>query len=172
MAHTLTDDKRPPGADGVPPGAEAQRKPADKHAFDADGRAAAREDAPVTIGGETWHRRRKNWEVTRALRTLLRRQERAGIRQDRARKKIDALPPDEESDAQIDSLEAEIDDATDASDEAAYELIALLLRSDDDEQRHPDVDFLKASLDVEDAGDLAATLAGGGEPDPTTDTPS
>ena len=155
------------GADGAPPGATSGSN--GKHAFDADGRAKEREDAPVTIGEKTFHRRRKNWEVTRGLRALLRRQERAGVRADRARKKIDALAADA-PDSEIDALEDEVDLATDDSDQAAYEIIALLLR--DEQDANPDVDHLKSSLDVEDAGALAATLAGGGHEDPSPPTPS
>lgn len=152
------------GQDGAPPGAEVPRTPSDKHAFDADGRAETREDAPITIGGKTFHRRRKNWEVTRELRKLLRDQERASVRADRARKKIDALPADAPDD-DLYELEQQVDVATDESDQSAYELIALLLR--DDQDNSPGVDGLKAALDVEDAGDLAATLAGGSAEDPT-----
>lgn len=157
-----------PRADGAKPGAQTAT-PSDKHAFDADGRASAREAADVTIGGQTLHRRRKNWEITRKLRELLRRQERASVRADRARKRIDALDADA-PDEQLHELEDAVDHATDESDQAAYEIISLLLRDDSDDS--PDVEHLKASLDVEDAGDLAATLAGGGEPDPTPTTPS
>lgn len=167
MAHTISDDKR--GPDGAPPGAVVPPTAAERYAFDADSRAADRESADVTIGGSTYQRRRKNWEVTRSLRALLRDQERAGIRANRARKRIDALDPDA-PDEDLFVLEDAVDKATDESDEAAYRIIALLLRDGDD--LSPDVDHLKRSLDVEDAGDLAANLAGGGEPDPTPATPS
>lgn len=168
MAHTLTDAKRADAPeDGAPPGEEYGKR--SKHDFDADARAEAREAADVTIGGVVYHRRRKNWEATRALRALLRAQERAGIRSQRARKKIDALDADA-PDEDVEALEDEIDKATDDSDDAAYGIIALLLRDDDGQS--PSTDVLKAALDVEDAGDLAANLAGGGEPDPTPASPS
>lgn len=188
---TKPADKR--GPDGAPPGAEAPRTDADKHAFDADGRAKAREDAPVTIGEQVFHRRRKNWQVTRELRTLMRVQERAAGKAARLRARVSALTElirgvqDPKTggwvkqpisdDAEIDRLEAEveqfeeqIDVAGDAADDAAYDMIALLLRKDGEGDEHPAVEFLKESLDSEDAGDLAANLAGGGEPaeDPTT----
>lgn len=171
MAHQISDEKMqalPATPDGATPG--SQFGPArSKHDFDADARAADREAAAVTIGGIVYHRRRKNWEATRALRALLRRQERAAIASNRARKRIDALDADAPDD-DLAKLEDQIDAATDESDEAAYGIIALLLRTDDG--AGPDIDHLKASLDVEDAGDLAANLAGGGEPDPTPTTPS
>lgn len=157
MAPTRTA-KSAPAADGAKPGAAGETS---KHDFNADERAQARENASVVIGGKTFHRRRKNWEITRELRELLRRQERAGVRADRARKKIDALAADA-PDSELQALEDEVDDATDDSDQAAYEIIARLLRDDDDAS--PDVEHLKAELDVEDAGTLAANLAGGSEP--------
>lgn len=164
-----------PQADGAKPGAEVVT-PSDKHAFNADGRAAAREAAPVTVGGIDYHRRRKNWAVTRKLRALLRDQERAQTRADRARKALDELPIDTDE-ATLDQYEEKIDAAIDDSDNTAYEIIALLLRDDDGESPPvgdgtEDDGTLKSELDVEDAGDLAATLAGGGEPDPTPETPS
>jgi hypothetical protein len=139
------------------------------HQFNADERARERELADVTIGELVFHRRRKNWDVTRALRRLLREQERAQLRIQRTLKKIDALDADAPEE-DFDALNAEIDAEQDKADEAAYGIIALLLRSDDDES--PAIDHLKQHLDVEDAGDLAARLSGGGEPDPTPTTPS
>lgn len=167
--------------DGAKPG-DVVTTPNDKYGFDADGRAAERESADVTIGGIVFRRRRKTWEVTRELRRILRLQEKAGNRAERARKKIDALPADAE-DHELDALEDEVDKHSDEADEQAYALIALLLevdreqlgdrQSDVDEQGRPTVDHLKRSLDVSDAGDLAASLAGGSnEQDPTPATPS
>lgn len=72
---------------------------------------------------------------------------------------------DEARDAQVDELHEAIDEATDAADDAAYRMIALLLR--DDDGNAPEVEHLQAELDVEDAGGLVAKLTGGGEPDPT-----
>lgn len=180
----------PATEDGAKPGAETIT-PTDKHAFDADGRAKAREDAAITIGEKVFHRRRKSWEITRTLRKLLRRQERSGGKQERLRARIDALTEEirgvqdpktgawikqpiteedriEEIEVQVEVLQDEAEEAILDGDEAAYELIALLLR--DDEGQNPDLEHLKDSLDVEDAGDLAVTLSGGGEPaaDPTT----
>jgi hypothetical protein len=157
-----------PAPDGAKPGAEIVT-PSDRHAYDADGKAAAREAAPITIGGETFHRRRKNWKITRDLRALLRKQERAQVKSMRANKKIDALDVDAD-DAELDRLNGEIDAAQDNSDNAAFEIIALLLRNDDGAS--PPVEHLKEHLDVEDAGALAGTLSGGAEPDPTPTTPS
>lgn len=184
---------RDKGPDGLPPGVEVlDAPPASRHAFDADGRAETREGAPITIGGLTFHRRRKSWEVTRELRSLLRRQERAGGRVDRLLARIDGLTErirgardpeggwltrpltdDDEIDRielEVTALEDKVDEARDEADEAAYEMIALLLR--DGDGARPDTLHLKNSLDSEDAGDLAATLAGGGEPDPTPAIPS
>jgi hypothetical protein len=169
MAHAVSDDKKDPGMpDGAAPGT-AYGAAESKHDFDADARARARESADVTIGGIVYHRRRKNWDATRALRRLLREQEHAIIKTQRLRKKIDALDPDAPDD-EVFALEAEIDEQTDVSDEKAYGIIVLLLRDGDGQS--PSVDHLKEHLDVEEAGDLAANLANGGEPDPTPTTPS
>lgn len=183
----------PPATDGAPPGSEQPRTPGDKHAFDADGYAKAREEAPVTIGEIVFHRRRKSWQVTREMRNLLRTQERASGKGARLRARVDALteqirgvqnpqtgkwdqaPTTDEAvidriEGEIDALNDEIDASGDEADHAAYELIALLLRDDKGDQ--PNVDHLKESLDMEDAGELAARLAGGGEENPTQETPS
>lgn len=177
------------GPDGAKPGAETA--PPSRKPFDADGRAKAREGAIVTIGEQEYHRRRKTWEITKALRTLLRKQERAQGRAMRIRNRIDALGNEihgrqdpktgdwikepltddvaiEDLEVRIEVLDDEIDEHQDEADTAAYEIIALLLADHADES--PPVGFLKEALDVEDAGDLAAELAGGGEPaaDPTT----
>lgn len=192
-----------PGGDPVPP--------TDKHAFDADGRAQAREDAPITIGGKEFHRRRKNWSVTRALRSLLRVQEKAGNKSERLRAQIDAhtekirgvrdpekpgewLKPPLDDDAEVEKIEAEVeklqeqvDVVQDEGEEAAFQMIALLLKDADgvplwsekpDEQkkdadRKLEADYsqhLKDSLDSEDAADLATSLAGGKVEDPTQET--
>lgn len=194
MAPRGTTKKDPAQSDGAPPGAEAPRTDADKHSFDADGRAKVREGAPITIGDQVFHRRRKNWAVTRELRVLLRTQERAASKAQRLRARVAALSEkirgsqdpqtgewlkepisdDAEIDrieAEVETLEGQIDQAADESDEAAFAMIALLLRKDGSDD-HPDVDHLKESLDSEDAGDLAANLAGGAEPDPTPEPTS
>lgn len=192
--------------DGAPPGAAL---PSAKYEFDADRRATTREEAPVTIGEQAFHRRRKNWQVTRALRALLRKQEHAGNRAARLQARIDALTeeirgvrgPDgswktapvtdedrlDEIDAQVEDLEAKSDAAGDETDEASYQIIALLLKDDDGKPLLRDasdeavaeaqgaLDHLKEHLDAEDAGDMAAALSGGGEQvaDPTaTETSS
>ena len=168
--------------DGAPPGSSA---PGGKYAFDADARAKAREDAPVTIGELTFHRRRRNWEATRALREQLRTQEKASGRKQRLFARIDAVseqirgvrdpltgewksPPltDEAEiaalEAEVERLEDEVDAATDESDEAAYAIIALLLR--DDEGNPPAIEHLKETLDVAEAGDLSGALSSGEDP--------
>jgi hypothetical protein len=182
MAPEITDGKKTPDQpDGAPPG---KADPSPNYAFDADERFKTREQAPITIGGQTFHRRRKNWEATRALRKLLRVQERAGSRGARLAARVEALTeeirgvrdletgrfvkPPITDDARIDEIEAEvekfekdIDKAGDAADNAVYAIIELLLR--DENGNSPEVKFLKAELDVDEAGDLAAALAGGGE---------
>src|SRR5687768_258507 len=79
-----------PEPDGAPPGAAEERTPAERYAYDADGRARAREGAAVTIGEVDFHRVRKTWEVTRHMRRLLREQEMHVGRANRLRARIDA----------------------------------------------------------------------------------
>jgi hypothetical protein len=205
MAKQDKDHPDGPGGTPVPP--------TDKHAFDADGRADAREGAPITIGGKTFHRRRKNWSVTRALRALLRLQEKAGNKSERLRAQIDAhtekirgvrdpknpgewlkAPLDDDAEVekiegQVEDLQAKVDVAQDEGEEAAFQMIALLLKDDDgvplwsekpEESKTPaELDLegeyrqhLKDSLDSEDAADLATSLAGGKVEDPTPETTS
>jgi hypothetical protein len=161
--------KGPDGPDGAKPGAQVPPTASDRHAFDADARAATREAAPITIGEIVFHRRRKNWAITRELRAQLRIQERAGVRSRRATKRIEDMDADADMSA-IEALETEQDLLADESDEAAYGIVALLLR--DENGKSPEIDHLKEWLDVEEAGDLAATLSTGGEPDPTPTTQS
>lgn len=181
--------------DGAPAGAEQPRRPGDRYAYNADARAKAREDAPITIGGQEFHRRRKSWEVTRELRQLLRAQEKASSRAERFRAQIDALTekirgvrdPDTgdwvkypltdedevaELEGKVDDLNDKVDEAILEGDNAAFEMIALLLRKENGDEAggdRPDVEHLKRELDAEEAGELAAVLASGAEPleDPT-----
>lgn len=149
--------------DGAKPGSDPL--PNSSLSFNADERAEKREQAPITLGGVTYTRCRKNWTLTRNLRRLLRKQERTSIQQDRLNKQLEDLPLDAPDD-QLDRIEKEVDEAQDQGDVAAYEIIALLLKDEDDS--HPDLDALKDELDVEDAGTLAMVLATGREPDPMT----
>lgn len=159
---------RTKGPDGAKPGAASPTAHYDRN---IDETAKARESGNVTIGEIVYHRRRRTWQVTRALRELLDAQETAGGRAERARRRIDKLRDEYEdaSDARADAIDEEIEalrakvrDAVDEGDDAAFRIIALLLRRADGEE--PDVERLKADLDFEDAGDLAAELAGAGEP--------
>jgi hypothetical protein len=156
------------GPDGAKAGKEVITG-SEKHAFNADQRAKEREAAEITIGGEVWHRRKKNWKVTRDLRGIMREQERAQTRIARAAKALDELPIDTDDD-EIESWNVKIDEGQDDADRAAFKIIALLLR--DDEGASPTIEHLQEHLDVEDAGMLAQTLSGGGEQDvpPTSET--
>lgn len=188
----MNETERPEGhPDGAKPGAEAPRDGSEAYTYDADKRAGEREKATNTIGGRAFFRVRKNWEVSRALRALLRASEKAQTRIERNSARIDALteeirgvydakadkwvkPPttDEdrirEIDEKVDELEAQIDTAGDEVDEAAYKIMHLLLRGDTDAP--PPIEFLKENLDTREAGELANLLATGREavPDPTS----
>jgi hypothetical protein len=144
--------------------------------FNADERKAKRLSAPITIGGQTFYARPQNWDTTNEIQTILRRQAQAREENVRHREAIERLydeagdsAPDQ---AKLDELFARSDEARLASDEATFELIALLLR--DEHGESPDVEFLKAELDVHDIGDLSTYLLSGGREgngSQTTDTP-
>jgi hypothetical protein len=152
-----------PQADGAKPGAQ---DPASKFSFNADARVAEREQGIITIGEQGFIRVRKNWDVTRSLRRLLRVQEKSGITIERLDKQIVNSADDDA----LDGLWGQRDEQQDKADEAAYEIIALLLKTPDGER--PPVEHLKEWLDVQEAGDLAGALSSGREPDPSPATPS
>lgn len=158
--------KRTPEKDGAKPGTA---EPDQHFEYDADAIAKRRESADITIGGTKYHRRKKNWEVTRELRTLLRAQERAGIRIDAVNKELEAADVDAD-DQVFDDLYAKSDELADKADTAAYGVITLLLA--DKDGNSPEDGFLRENLDVEDVAVLARKLQGGREPDPTQTTPS
>jgi hypothetical protein len=163
------DPTAPAATADAPAEPKAEPKTPGPGGFDADAKAAARESSPVTIGGTIFYPRRKDWDTTRALRKLLRQQERCSARIRRVGTEIEALPSDT-PESKYDELEAMQDRHQDEADEAAYGIIALLCA--DDAGKSPSMEHLKKHLDVVQAGDLASWLAGGGEPDPTETTPS
>lgn len=173
------------GPDGAKPGAE-DRAPSDRHAYDADGRAKAREEAPITIGGRHWHRKRRNWKVTREVRKLLRDQEKAQGHSRRLQAQIAArgeqvsgirdyetgdwkTPPItdaaalEQLEAEIDALNKQVDKVDDESDLAVYRILMMLLRAEDGDTG-PTLKFLQDECDYEELGELAGMLASGAEP--------
>jgi hypothetical protein len=151
--------------DGAKPGSGT---PEGEVSFNSETTAKEREAKVITLGEDetAFHRRRKNWQVTRELRALLRKQERSQLAIARVNKQLSELPI-EAPDADVQKLEDRVDALQDEGDVAAYEIIALLLR--DDEGNAPTVEMLQEGVDVEDVGTLANRLAGGGEQvaDPT-----
>lgn len=155
--------------DGAKPGTE-YGEPSPELSYNADEQAGKREAAVITIGEVEFHRRKKNWAVTRELRTIMRGQERAQIKSARISREMAELPLDEESDERFVSLAKEQDSYQDQADDSAFMIVALLLK--DEAGESPGIEHLKEHLDIEDVAMLAATLSGGGEPDPTPATPS
>lgn len=108
--------------------------------FDADARTAAREGTVVRIAGATFTRRRKDWQISRAMRQAMRSQEKQVALANRIASRIAELET-EQAEAAVDGndereleLEGKIDDlvnrADDAREEAelvTYRLLALLL---------------------------------------------
>jgi hypothetical protein len=108
--------------------------------YDADAKATEREDAPVTIGGHEFRRRRKTWKVSRRMRLLSRDQERNVALGQRLRLRIAELEAEQaeaatsgeeereaELEEQIEALVAKADDGTEVAETATYRLLALLL---------------------------------------------
>jgi len=155
--------------DGAKPGAGSPTAQ-ERQGYNANAKAAERESIEFPIGEKTFKRRRKNWQVTRDLRGLLRKQERAQLGIRRVNKQLEELPIDADEE-QVADLEDHVDELQDEGDVAAYEIIALLLR--DDEGNSPDVEMMQQELDVEDVGAMAQRFSvGGEEPDPDSPTPT
>lgn len=112
--------------------------------FDADQRAAEREQAGLRLGGVVYPRRRRTNRIMREVRRIGRRQTELTEQAEEARQ----AGNHEEAERLLD----EIEDGT-------YELIALLL--DAPENGEPiTAQQLAEQLDIEDASDLAARLMG------------
>lgn len=172
----------------------------EREGFNADDRSAKRERTPVVIGGVSFTRRRKDWDVNRAMRTLMRSQEKALAAASRIRARVAeheakqaeaaAEGQDEEEERLerlIDELIERADNMTSDAELASYRLLSLLLippaadagglvgfgpdAADDEASAIEAVEWLKPRLDVEDAAALATELSGSREPDPQP-TPS
>lgn len=127
-----------PGRRGAPGGkAKRGNGPAP---FDADGRRAARESSPVTIGGVAFNRRRKDWDTNLAMRSLMREQEQSVALSNRLAVRVQELEaeqlehaakgetePEAELEATIRELLAKADAATVTAERTTYRLLALLL---------------------------------------------
>lgn len=137
-----------------PAQARATRKAVtDRKTFNADERAAQREQAPVVIAGVSFTRRRKDWLVTRGMRAIMREQENSVSLTNRLRARITELQAqqleavvaaeadavdapagaeaaaDDESrlEARIVGLIAQADEATERSELMSYRLLVMLL---------------------------------------------
>lgn len=140
------------------PGAIAQRQQsaADRSAntnlgkrrdpFDADARRKAREDTPVVIAGLSFKRRRKDWNVTRAMRRLMREQESAVARATRLQARTAELEAEqieaaakgetdreEELERTIVELVGNADTSRELAELQTFRLLALLLVAPDGE---------------------------------------
>lgn len=124
-----------------PEQARAARKAAQAaNEFDADARTQARERTPVKIAGATFTRRRKDWDVSRAMRQAMRGQEKAVALANRVKTRVAELEvrqaeaaaegdedTENELETTIDALVAKADDATQEAEISSYRLLALLL---------------------------------------------
>ena len=138
--------------------------------FDADQRAKAREDEPITIGAQTFHQRRKNWDTTVELRRLLRARDRTAMQRDKAIDELSDYDGDDET--RLTELEAAEEEAIVAAELAIYNLIAQMIHPAGAPDGRGDVEHLKQHLHIQEAGDLSALLITGASPDPTPTPPS
>lgn len=172
----------------------------DREQFDADARTGERENTPVVIGERRFLRRKKDWATSRAMRRIMREQEKNVALANRLRircgeleaEQIEAVTEDNstleaELETKIDALVREADEATEQAELVTYRLLALLLipqpfgededvlegfgLTDDAAEAEAAIEWLQPELDVEDAADLARELTGSTEPDPP-ETPS
>lgn len=110
------------------------------HDFDADARTEKREGTPVKAGGLTFTRRKKDWSVSRAMRQVMRAQEKHVALGQRLRARLAELEVEQieeaalghddreaELETQIESLIARADNATQEAELVSYRLLALLL---------------------------------------------
>jgi hypothetical protein len=146
-------------------------------AFDADARRAARETSPVTIEGVSFRRRRKDWGVTRLMRSLSRQQQDALSLVTRLRVRTSELEAEqiEAASKGEDRLEAELettirdlmtraDEATEDGEIITYRLLALLLVAPDDVEVPVEVDGERVDAagafgPVEDEADAEPAIA-------------
>lgn len=155
--------------------------------FDADERAKSRESAPVTIGGQMFHRVRKTTKVDRELRRLGREEAKLGRRRDREAKQLSDLEQqlnDATSDTEIEGVEQQIAEVEDRIEEItgalelmSLEMIRMLLGGEngpsdelltdafDTRELRALVDWLVTASDDEDRGREGPT-----KPTPTTGT--
>lgn len=117
------------------------------------------------IGDKEFKRRRQNWEAARLLSAKQREQSKLQRAFEKSLKAVDDAVDADESEAKIKAAEDKA-----AKDEEAlllwgYEFVTQMLR--DDDGKSPDIELIKAEVDINDIGRLAELL-GSGEPDPTT----
>lgn len=112
----------------------------EREGFNADERSAKRERTPAVVGGVSFTRRRKDWDVNHAMRSLMREQEkslaaaqriRARVAEHEARQAEAAAKGEDEEEERleglIDDLIARADGKTTDAELASYRLLALLL---------------------------------------------
>lgn len=95
--------------------------------FDADARRQQREDTPVVVGGISFKRRRKVWDVTRLMREIARDQETAIARSTRLIARTAELESEQ--------IEAAAKGETDREEELETTIAELLKKSDEGRSR-------------------------------------
>lgn len=121
-------------------GGKVRRIGSSRESFDADDRAKARESSPVVIDEHRFLRRRKDWATSRAMRSIMRDQEKNVALANRLRircgeleaEQIEAATRNEDEretdlEQRIDELVAKSDEATEEAELVTYRLLALLL---------------------------------------------
>lgn len=148
--------------------------------FDADQRAAEREQAGVTIGESRYRPVRKTTAVMRDVRRIGRAQERLGRRAERLEREADDLygraddaadqQAAEDHEARAEELVGQADALRDEASSQTFVMLSTLLATDDGQ--HPEAAALEGALDLADAQALAEYLMPNttAEPDPTPPT--
>jgi hypothetical protein len=112
----------------------------DAKGFNADERSAKRERTPAVVGGVSFTRRRKDWDVNGDMRALMRSQEKALAAAQRIRSRVAeheakqaeaAAQGDDDEEERLEELIDELidraDNLTQDAELASYRLLALLL---------------------------------------------
>lgn len=151
--------------------ADARRQQRNANGFDADRLTTEREKLPVKIAGATFTRRRKDWEVSRLMRQLMRSQEKHIASSNRVKARVAELEVEQmeaasdgnttleaDLEAKIGELVERADEATEDAELASYRLVALLLVAPSDgygEHNEPLRGFGPDDIDDESAIDAA-----------------
>jgi hypothetical protein len=145
--------------------------------FNADERAKAREEGPVTIGGKTYHARKLTNRRLREIRAISRESQKEAKEIGKTSKeyqeaydeaKVRKLS-DDEARLEAEAAGASADAVDEANQESLVRQLPLLLVDDNMQPVDAEVirQHLEEDLDTRDVGDLMTYLLGNPDADPT-----